>query len=288
MMSSSYVARSSTGTRHRNTIRAVPHPTFAVAEFYKTSDSNKMRDKWLGWAFRDVTPLWSKTAHCHTFSTAANVPKWPKFQDKLAGSHADWYYLSGHHGRQFTTDPIDPDVLDTQTEIGFFNEAYHRGRWAHRDWPATPAEVYMTMGHAPAGALGPDDNPLYAEARPKCKGVILMGCNTLIYRQVRIALSKAFPNAVLIGYMSKTPNDDSALEPVLKLCGRDFFLKPPSDDAPLEDLAKRFNVLFKPHGFMTLQRGSRLYCANHKRTATKSFPIDTDFLTIFDFIKNAP
>jgi hypothetical protein len=269
-----YAARSSQGTKHVNTVRAIAHPTFAVAEFFRSSDSDKMRARWLGWAFKDITPLWSADRRVHTFTTDRDVPQWPTFQQQLADVHADWYYLSGHHGRQFGREymPGDDQIAhgNNQKEVGFFNERYHSGRWKHNT-PANPGlpqpnEVYMSMSTVPTSTpLGPQDNPLYLKGRPDCKGMILMACSTLRYKSVRTALMSAFPNAVIIGFLAQTPLGDEALGPIAQVCSRSFFIEPPTDADTLKRVVKDLNVAyrrFKP-GTLAIQQGSSLYKCNN-------------------------
>jgi hypothetical protein len=283
-----YAARSSKGTKHVNTVRAVAHPTFAVAEFFRNSDSDKMRARWLGLGLKDVTPLWSTERHVHTFSTDADVPKWPTFQEQLSDVEADWYYVSGHHGRQFMSDfnvvTDDPVVHgNTQAEVGFFNERYHQGRWKHNthDNPGLPQpnEVFVSTSDKPASApLGPVDNPLYLNGRPDCKGMILMGCNTLAYKTVRNALMNAFAKAVIIGFVGQTPLGDEAVEPIRTVLGRSFFIEPPTDTDKLKKLVLDLNTAYRRvlPGTMAVQQGSSLYKCNKQVTDVRVHPAGGD------------
>ncbi len=123
---------------------------------------------------------------------------------------------------------------------GFFNEPYHKGRWrnATSDEPAggeLPDEVYMTTSEDdPDNVPGPQWNPLYNEPHENCRGVMLIGCNSLIFRDTRRTLSKYFPNAVIIGLHSTETNSLAKILKVVRPLGRDFFIDPKGTIDPTE------------------------------------------------------
>src|SRR5262249_38989796 len=161
-----------------------------------------------------ISPLWGDRPTVPTFKQdPAIIAQWPDFQHAMTQCEADWYYLSGHHGRQFEQDTErftnNMEMNNTLSRTGFFNEPYHVGRWhqATLEDPykgESPSEVYMTTSDDDWGTgLGPEDNPLYNTPHENCKGLLLVGCNSLINRVTRGMLNKYFPNAVIIGLISR-------------------------------------------------------------------------------------
>jgi hypothetical protein len=214
---------------------------FAIMEFLMNSDSNDIKRIWRGYGFSDVTPLWGDKASVPTFQMDKRViARWPEFQEAMASCEADWYYLSGHHGRQFSDD-FDADDkwghVANQKEVGFFNEPYHTGPWekasaSDPDKGRTDNDVYMTTSREGGGCegLGPEDNPLYQSVHDSCRGVLLIGCNSLIYRHPRIMYNKYFPSAVVIGLVTGEGNSIAKVKRLNTKYGRSFWLDPRSVD----------------------------------------------------------
>jgi hypothetical protein len=153
---------------------------------------------------------------------------------------ADWYYLSGHHASQFGNDRDGVDWLtffNTHKQAGFFNEPYHMGPWeqgsaASPDVGRSDLDVYMTTSSdAWTDEPGPEDNPLYGYPRENCKGVMLVGCNAMMYLADRKKYCYYYPNAVVIGTVS---GEDNSIRRILRVCqnhGRTFLRDPKSVDA---------------------------------------------------------
>src|SRR6185503_10786767 len=130
--------------------------TFAMMEFLSESDSNTMKSHWRKLGFTDITPKWGTRDSVPTFKQdAAIINQWSDFQAQMEGVEADWYYLSGHHGRRFKSDLKDyPDMMDhinRHEQVGIFNEVYHHGQWDHDsqsspDAHRKPLDVYMESG----------------------------------------------------------------------------------------------------------------------------------------------
>ncbi len=242
-------ARSAKGRRAVNTLNK-GGLTFAIVEMLDNRDSGFIKKKWLKYGFTDVSPIWGRQTNVPTFKSQKSIiDQWPTFQSQLSSLTADWYYLSGHHGRQFGIDGSTSDTsthVKDQKEIGFFNHWYHEGTWDHAA-PGDPLkgqlplEVYMTSTRAtPILPAGPQDNPLHARVRSECRGVICVSCNNLVYLTCRQALATFFPNAVVIGMVYKNSSDAMPLmRRLLKVCKKDFFIKP--KDAPPDELCKKLN-----------------------------------------------
>jgi hypothetical protein len=212
----------------------------AFMEFLEAGDSNMMKARWLKYGFKDISPIWGGKPQVPSFKSDPKViAQWPDFQSAMTEVEADWYYLSGHHGRQFASDGEDLDMREhahTQKEIGFFNEPYHTGPWdkasaSDPDKGRSGKDVYMTTSSDDwVYTLGPEDNPLYNSPHEGCKGVLLIGCNSLRYTATRVALTKYFPSAVIIGLMSRESNGISRVMKVADKYGRSFFKDPTSVD----------------------------------------------------------
>lgn len=242
------MSRQAAGVEEQGTVNT---KTLSIAfmEFLSTADSNAIKSQWLSYGFKDVSPLWGDEAAVKTFKDdKATIARWSEFQQAMAGVEADWYYISGHHGRQFKSDGEGVAAYEhyrDQEHTGFFNEPYHMGVW-HHDNPDNPAEhastddVYMTMTEDDGGCdMGPTCNPLFQKVHSDCKGVLLIGCNSLIYSAPRKMLAKYFPNALMIGLMGREGNAMGRLLPVIQGYGREFFTNPDSIDA--EELAWKLN-----------------------------------------------
>src|SRR5262245_40347230 len=224
--------------------------TIAFMEFLMDFDSNAMKSLWLSHGWRDISPLWGQRPTVPSFkSDRVIIERWPEFQWEMTQIVADWYYVSGHHSSQFITDlnrfPGVLEFANEQEKGGFFNEPYHLGRFEHGT-PGDPlrgeqpGEVFMdsTDDTWAGGRLGPEDNPLYNTPHENCRGVMLVGCNSLLFRRARVLLSQYFPNAVIIGLISKEANTITRIMDVIKPLGPDFFLDPKSAIPP-QELAAR-------------------------------------------------
>ncbi len=242
-------ARSAPGRKLVNTLDK-GGLTFGIIEMLDSRDSNFMKKVWLSYGFKDVSPIWGERTSVPTFKSRKSIiDQWPVFQGEFSDLKADWYYLSGHHGRQFALDDKGMDFLahaGIQKEVGFFNHWYHEGTWEHASQAEPtkgqrPLEVYMTTtAAAPGFPLGPQDHPLYTRVRDECRGVICISCNNLAYNACRKALVRFFPRAVIIGMVFKNSMDSMPLmRRLLSVCKKDFFLKP--KDTPPAELVRKLN-----------------------------------------------
>jgi len=271
----SKVQRAHGGNRLTNSLRL--GPTFCIVEFLDNSDSTLVKRRWESFGFRDVTPrLGNPPSRIITFRNDRYAEKWEEFQDRLKKVSPDWFYISGHHSSQHSTSidyeddgkkfPDYSSFFQNQVEVGFFNERYHLGRFMwDRGKPdkaikSSPLEVYMssTGRHSDAGLRPwPDQppfqkspaNPLFGElSNPFCRGLLLVGCNTLTFRIVRRTLARCYPEAVVIGLLSK--NSASAIpliNKIFRICGGTWFRDPqkdpfdPSKELDLLNLTQKLN-----------------------------------------------
>jgi hypothetical protein len=245
--------------------------TFAIMEFLENSDSNQIKQIWTKYKAKDVSPLWGTESTVKTFKKdKAVIDKWHDFQKQMKDVDADWFYLSGHHGREFASDNagVAPaDHQNNQKEIGFFNHVYHHHTWEKGlTGTADPLEVYMTTSNAPADAtnLQYTDNPLYTRSRPAVKGVLLVGCNTLFYRNTRIALNTFFPGAVIIGLMSTESASILRISKLFEKHGKAFFDDPTT--VPPADLVKQINTGKGSYDYMGVQYKNTLYACYDGKT----------------------
>lgn len=249
------MARVANGLNGHGTVNSTTL-SIAFMEFLLESDSNTMKSLWRSYGWKDISPLWGDRPTVPTFKhDPAIIGQWPDFQREMTQVEADWYYLSGHHGRQFDRDTErfanNMEMNNTLSRTGFFNEPYHTGRWdrATLEDPyqgEDPQEVYMTTSEDDWGAgLGPQDNPLYNAPHEQCKGMLLVGCNTLANRQTRRMLNTYFPNAVIIGLISRETDALTKILNVIRPLGPQFFIDPKGTIDPTE-LAER---LFTPGQF---------------------------------------
>src|SRR5437867_1175963 len=92
------------GPSDYNTVNST-NLTIAFMEFLQESDSNMMKALWRSYGWEDISPIWSNRATVPTFKQdPAIIAQWSEFQSAMTDCEADWYYLSGHHGRQFMRD----------------------------------------------------------------------------------------------------------------------------------------------------------------------------------------
>lgn len=214
-----------------------PEITFAMIELADSADCNARRRIWKGYSFKDVTPMFSGRGQVPSLNDGM-VADGRQMIQQMQSINADWFMLSGHHGCLYES---DYDSFKTNGQIdtlscangmdfcGFFNEAYHAGRWEYAtradpdallndpdDGPkmaknhaneiylrTTPAAPSTVAKHTQTNPLL-DGTPDQATSRSgQCKGIIISACNTLIYRAARDTWATAFPNAVIIGSVSR-------------------------------------------------------------------------------------
>jgi hypothetical protein len=134
-----------------------------------------------------------------------------------SGSEPDWWYWSGHHAGFG-----DGKYYAESGQYGFFNELYYE---AYKKYLYNKQELPGEIANATfmvTSALDSDidgrpeerkkSNPVYAksDAIDDCKGLMLIGCNTLSSSKVQNTLSMTFPNALIIGYWNgKAPGAES-------------------------------------------------------------------------------
>lgn len=216
--------------------------SFAFMEFLSDRDSNSMKSLWLKHGFSDVSPMWGNQSNVPTFATNPGIiSQWPQFQQEMQFTEADWYYLSGHHGRMYASDfdgsQSEIEHVNTQEFIGFFNHVYHDGPWEQASVTnaakgVSDRDVYMTTSRDNEfyDDLTSIDNPLYSNVHNACKGLMLVGCNTLIYKHDRIMLNTYFPNALIIGLLSTENNSIRKILRVSQSYGRKLFTNSESID----------------------------------------------------------
>ncbi len=117
---------------------AKPGITFAMLELANPADCNRRRGQWKRYKFKDVTPILAKRSRVPSLN-GSQVATGRKVIAKLEDVVADWYMLSGHHGRLFAEDTEiynrpngtwDSDAYYDKLEYaGFFNNDYHHGPW---------------------------------------------------------------------------------------------------------------------------------------------------------------
>jgi hypothetical protein len=249
MLSTSAMARVAHGLLGAGTLNNKTL-TIAFMEFLSNSDSNSMKSLCLSQGLRDVSPIWGHRGDVPTFKSDPGViAQWPRFQREMTGVEADWHYVSGHHGAQFKKDKhLYAEAIhqvNNHDRVGLFNHEYHEGRWTHATVDAPQAgqvahEVFMFSSRDDwTYDLGPQDNPLFNHPHEQAKGVLLIGCNSLIYQASRRMWAKYFPNAVIVGLMSREGCSISQILPAVRRYGREFFTDPKSIDP--EDMVWEFN-----------------------------------------------
>jgi len=205
-----------------NTIAKTPI-TFAMIELAESPDCNDRKRQWMNYGFKDVTPKFAGRATVPSLNDG-NVTDGRDMLTQMASVDADWYMLSGHHGALYESDyntftagtQIDfTTLMNDQDFCGFFNEAYHSGRWEHSTrMDPTPAavtaklqahEIYLRTSPVAASSIAPfsQTNPWLDATHVTPKGIIISACNTLIYKIARTTWSAAFPNAVIFGAVSR-------------------------------------------------------------------------------------
>jgi hypothetical protein len=267
-----------------------------MIELADPKDCNARKSQWLRYGFQDVTPLFRKQSTVPSLNGSLVEPG-RKMLAAMASVAADWYMISGHHGALYQSDYNNyllPDgridetaIVNNEEYCGFFNEAYHEGRWAKasRDDPDStknpPAgigglhahEIYLrTTEPAPKPiAKHVQDNPVFdsTASAPAPKGIIISACNTIIYRSARKAWSTYFPKSVIIGTISRIASGTWVTRAIAsaKMTNESFWRDPQSIlDKPgmceqlQQQLAAGFprsskigliykGVLYKPGGF---------------------------------------
>lgn len=266
---------------------------FAIVEFLGNFDSNAIKKRWVNLGYTDISPPLAGNTKLNvgSFNNKGSHPatgpiaSWPSFQTALLDVKPDWLFVSGHHGRHLDDDwdGVDDHFAahaQAETETGYFNEWYHSGTWVNESTAKNKKfEIYMTTAHPPAStaSLKPDDNPFFASINTTCKGVVLMGCNSMTYPVCRDAWLKSFPNALFIGNTSRVDGGSEAIVPLLqdKVCGDGFFRDPPADDLGMAKLCYQMNrVLPYNVGVLRLQRADSfsVYIQAERVARTFSYP----------------
>ncbi len=255
----------------------------AFMEFLETFDSNAMKALMLSHGFQDVSPLWGQNSTVPTFKQdSATIRRWPEFQQAMTEVEADWYYVSGHHSRQYVADNDDLDGVDLYNRAeyaGFFNEPYHLGTWEHADREnpdegRSANDVYMHTGSDWVYDMGPEDNPLFTAPHEDCRGVMLIGCNTLSYRCSRIMWSNYFPNAVVIGLRTRESNAITKVLKLVKEYGRNFLLNPSEYDP--EEMVRKLNPFSSPFDMMGILHGGTYYFRGFPSGKVRAIAPDAD------------
>jgi hypothetical protein len=206
-----------------NTIAKAPI-TFAMIETAVSADCNARKSGWLSYGFKDVTPMFAGQSTVPSLN-GSMVAQGRQMLKAMVDVGADWYMISGHHGAlyqseydSYTTDgqPCKADMSNLNSDAlhneekycGFFNEAYHEGRWEHAsrsnpDSHVDPREIYLRTTIAASNDIAKhaQDNPVFNKTSwvPPPKGIILSACNTLNYLTARVTWATYFPGAVIIG-----------------------------------------------------------------------------------------
>ncbi len=277
-----------------NTLAKTPI-TFAMIETADSQDCNDRKGLWLNYGFKDVTPTFGSRSTVPSLNDG-QVASGRQMLSDMASINADWYMVSGHHGAlyqsdygRFTTDgqPLkadrsNQDAVRTANEeeyCGFFNEAYHLGRWEHssRDAP-DPSSPPSSMATWNANAIylrttaaAPNDiapftqtNPLLDATHSGPKGIIISACNTLIYKSARSTWATAFPNAVIIGAVSRIASGTWITNAVAaaQMTNESFWRDPQSVlDQPgnCEQLQKQLAAGFPRSGIIGLVYKNKFY-----------------------------
>lgn len=231
--------RSRNGKQVKNRINRPPVITFAMFELGNPSDCNARRRAWVHrrYSYRDITPVVNKrnkvpSFYSRGFRNNKGLALGKRVLSELKKTNADWYLLSGHHGRLYSSDwdqskPLT-EYYNKLKYAGFFNNDYHHGRWVEATqtspkWnPDTNPdysrserkkmkehlkyELYLGNTEKPPSTIAPFDmtNPflepsMKAKRQGKCKGFIISACNTLIYPSVRKTWHDYYPDSVFIG-----------------------------------------------------------------------------------------
>jgi hypothetical protein len=242
-------SRQNSGSGTNNTLDEDPI-TFAFMEFLSNSDSTTMKGIWKKWKFQDVSPFWADKPTVPTFNDKKYIPQWPDYRKAMVDVRAHWYYISGHHGRRYASDSDAYDNFHDHfhgvDDAGFFNEPYHQGPWDHAsydepDAKASDNDIYMTSSKKSVfKVLGENSNPLYISGpQGQCLGLLLVGCRSLTYTADRKRYTQQFPNAVVIGEISRESNAILKIKKIADKYGAAFFRDPKSVD-PAE-LARLLN-----------------------------------------------
>jgi hypothetical protein len=152
--------------------------------------------------------------HWPKYKEAIEKPEYSNSKDKT--KEPDWWYISGHHANH---DWPDNKYYAKNNDVGFFNGAYHHHRGYSNVLKIIPNAIFLTTSVEDNSAFkattaGKDlldiqvkPNPLYKSGKnDKCKGLFLIGCNSLSFLSERLMFQKLFPSAVIFGYFeSKAP-----------------------------------------------------------------------------------
>lgn len=220
--------------RHVNVIRKRP-VTFAMIELADPKDCNDRKRLWRRLKFKDVTPEVAHLAKVPSLNNSSALSPGKRLIEGMRWINADWYLLSGHHGRLYASDADAYtnyyDYAARLDHAGFFNNEYHHGRWslitrepgmqeklkagmADPEWRKKyrkyvlhiERELYLsTTPEAPKVLADfPQTNPLLEPAMQparavRCRGIIISACNTLAFVSTRKFWSRYYPDAAFIG-----------------------------------------------------------------------------------------
>jgi hypothetical protein len=172
--------------------------------------------------------------------SSRNANLWPQYKQAIENAdysdpddpnkEPDWWYLSGHHAGRVKADGFswsDGKYYARLGDVGLFNEIYHDIR---DPLPTEPVKkdgaIFVTTSvedNSAFKATAEGTNLLDSQVRPHplyksgknvdCKGILLIGCNTLTFPEERLMYQKFFPNAVMFGYFfAKAPGDKNTQE----------------------------------------------------------------------------
>jgi hypothetical protein len=111
--------------------------TFAMIELADPRDCNNRKRLWKKYGFKDVSPLWANRRKVPSLNGKMVEKDGVQFLSEMEAINADWYVLSGHHGRLYTVDLFTyignlRDYFNKLEYAGFFNNNYHHSRWFGR------------------------------------------------------------------------------------------------------------------------------------------------------------
>jgi hypothetical protein len=251
----------------RSKLNKRPTLHFVMMELSDPRDCDSRRRVWRSkrhYGYLDVTPVFGERKRVPSLfkkKSAKLMNDAIQCRSKMADTVADWYMLSGHHGRLYGAD-YDATLSATNWAnsleyAGFFNDDYHHGRWngasrADPNWVPSAIytgktkrsmmkhqkwEIYLSTTKEPDPMVAPFtlDNPLLAKAsrgkrQARAKGFILSACNTLTFSHTREAWDAYYPDAVFIGTFRTIAAGTQVTNAIKKtrLCNRAFWEDPSS------------------------------------------------------------
>ena len=210
------------------------------------------------------------------------IDQWPDFQQQMNEIEADWYYISGHHGRQFEAHTLYSPGLD-------YNN-YHTRAPASSTSPITPAASRRrpsttrnrrgpTKSSCGPARLGRRPAPMTPALQPparKLRGMLLVGCNTMT------TASRVDDPPVLPQRGRHRPRHPQVVRHLqdherVRPLGREFFLDPKGTIDPAE-LAGRLTptsmitydyLAVMSDGNLHFRVGSQVRTVPHDKVLTK-------------------